>query len=504
MARQRLSKKLRFEVFKRDSFTCQYCGCKAPDVTLQVDHIEPVAAGGTNDLLNLTTSCIDCNAGKSDRRLSDDSVVVKRRRQIEDVQEREEQLRMLLDWQRSLAVLEDKAADEVAAYWGELVPPYSLTEHGKGTLRKTLAKFGVEEVMTAMRTAVRTYVTIEEGQPTAESVELAWKKVRGICSIERASQTKPYLKRLLYIRGILRNRLAHVNEPLALQLLEGLAVAGFDLDYLEAHAKEVPSWTQWRDDVEEMRLDADEPRDLVEAPEPEPVVQPKGPAPPDDAGGTEAPPSESRHEIRSSEYPWDMSGWCAEKSENVVWALARLSEAVKKGRDLDENLREGIEFFVHSALHDATKLLSFAAGAPWDPDHRDLVVEFGVRGYEELLVLYGLMDETTEDREEREWYASLDQRDKELSDLAYRVRGLVDQARGEARVPLFELVHSCAHDVGEVHTMREWTEAVSQGEVDWVAYTAVMRREAQALLDRAARRTNQPVLGPEEGGAHVS
>ena len=36
--RKPLSKKIRFEVFKRDAFTCQYCGQMAPDVLLEVDH----------------------------------------------------------------------------------------------------------------------------------------------------------------------------------------------------------------------------------------------------------------------------------------------------------------------------------------------------------------------------------------------------------------------------------------------------------------------------------
>ena len=53
--RKSISKKNRFEVFKRDSFTCQYCGASAPDVLLEVDHIKPVASGGTNDILNLIT-----------------------------------------------------------------------------------------------------------------------------------------------------------------------------------------------------------------------------------------------------------------------------------------------------------------------------------------------------------------------------------------------------------------------------------------------------------------
>ena len=50
MARKPLSKKIRFEVFKRDKFTCQYCGRMSPDVILEVDHIEPVAEGGDNEI----------------------------------------------------------------------------------------------------------------------------------------------------------------------------------------------------------------------------------------------------------------------------------------------------------------------------------------------------------------------------------------------------------------------------------------------------------------------
>lgn len=62
--RKALSKKTRFEIFKRDGFTCQYCGKQPPDVVLVVDHINPVANGGDNDQMNLVTSCETCNQGK--------------------------------------------------------------------------------------------------------------------------------------------------------------------------------------------------------------------------------------------------------------------------------------------------------------------------------------------------------------------------------------------------------------------------------------------------------
>lgn len=63
--RKPLSKQLRFDILKRDAFTCQYCGHSAPDVKLHVDHLTPVRIGGTNDAANLITSCEGCNLGKS-------------------------------------------------------------------------------------------------------------------------------------------------------------------------------------------------------------------------------------------------------------------------------------------------------------------------------------------------------------------------------------------------------------------------------------------------------
>ena len=69
--RKGLTKKQRFEIFKRDGFTCQYCGRRPPEVVLVVDHINPVANGGDNDPLNLTTSCYECNAGKGKTQLAD-------------------------------------------------------------------------------------------------------------------------------------------------------------------------------------------------------------------------------------------------------------------------------------------------------------------------------------------------------------------------------------------------------------------------------------------------
>lgn len=61
-----LSLRKRFFVLKRDGFTCKMCGANGPGVKLEVDHIVPVAEGGSDSLDNLQTLCFECNRGKRD------------------------------------------------------------------------------------------------------------------------------------------------------------------------------------------------------------------------------------------------------------------------------------------------------------------------------------------------------------------------------------------------------------------------------------------------------
>jgi hypothetical protein len=63
--RKPIGKSKRYDVLKRDNFTCQYCGRSAPEAVLEIDHKNPVSNGGSNNQDNLVTSCYDCNRGKS-------------------------------------------------------------------------------------------------------------------------------------------------------------------------------------------------------------------------------------------------------------------------------------------------------------------------------------------------------------------------------------------------------------------------------------------------------
>lgn len=60
-----LSKRLRFEILRRDNHTCRYCGSAAPTVRIVVDHVVPEALGGRSVPENLVACCEPCNSGKS-------------------------------------------------------------------------------------------------------------------------------------------------------------------------------------------------------------------------------------------------------------------------------------------------------------------------------------------------------------------------------------------------------------------------------------------------------
>ena len=58
---------LRHEVFHRDGYRCLECGASNKDIQLEIDHIKPVAQGGTDELNNLQTLCMTCNRAKNNR-----------------------------------------------------------------------------------------------------------------------------------------------------------------------------------------------------------------------------------------------------------------------------------------------------------------------------------------------------------------------------------------------------------------------------------------------------
>jgi len=251
MKRKGLSKKTRFEVFKRDSFTCQYCGGQAPDVVLRVDHINPVAGGGDNDILNLITSCEPCNQGKGARTLDDNSVITKQKAQLDELNKRREQLEMMLQWREALATLdadyvaaiEDRFKDETGCH---------LTESGRSTVKRWLKRFPLSEILSALDDALGSYYKggdPEDGERNNELAGKSFSMVPRIIGAKKRNADKPWMKDLFYVRAIVRNRM-YCNERVAIDLIERVYDLGGDIEDMKDWAKQARNWTNWRNEME--------------------------------------------------------------------------------------------------------------------------------------------------------------------------------------------------------------------------------------------------------------
>lgn len=250
--RKSLGKRVRFEVFKRDSFTCQYCGQKAPDVVLHVDHITPVASGGGNDLMNLVTSCVACNLGKSNKSLKAADELDKRRGQLEVLEERREQLELLHAWHLSLADLDSEAVTLAESLWARSIGCANerLTDAALASLRKVIRRHGFDLACEAISKAAASALCSPSYQESPDDQLNTWFwKIGSIANVLKQDRDDPGLARLFYIRGILRNRCNYINERWCIALLRDAREAGVSAHWLEQLAKSVTSWTQFRDQV---------------------------------------------------------------------------------------------------------------------------------------------------------------------------------------------------------------------------------------------------------------
>jgi len=174
--RRALSKKTRFEVFKRDVYACQYCGAHPPNVILEIDHIVPVAGGGSNKIDNLITSCFNCNRGKGAIPL--DKILPSMAEKSAKVAESELQLR---EYYKVLEAQESRLEGEMWAI-AEIMSPKCIKDGFKSawltSIKTFLKRLDFYEVANSMEVAVcrkpqRTYTTFQY------FCGICWSKIKG-------------------------------------------------------------------------------------------------------------------------------------------------------------------------------------------------------------------------------------------------------------------------------------------------------------------------------------
>lgn len=172
--RKPLSKRARFDVFKRDSFTCQYCGRKPPAVVLEVDHIVAVSKGGTNEDHNLITSCFDCNRGKADGTLGAVRIDTAARAAL--LQERLEQAEAYDQLLRDERAKLDAQIDAVIDVFRSAFDGYTLNDSTRPSIKAFLEKLPLLEVSDAMDLACS---RVSRDAAFRYFCGVCWRKIKG-------------------------------------------------------------------------------------------------------------------------------------------------------------------------------------------------------------------------------------------------------------------------------------------------------------------------------------
>lgn len=242
--RKSIPKSVRFEVFKRDGFKCQYCGQCSPDVILHVDHINPVSKGGDNDVMNLVTSCVDCNLGKGARELDDDTAVTKQRAQLEELNERREQLEMMIQWRESLKEMNSDVVDLVVSEIEEQMPGRTVNDMGRKNIRSWLRKFSLDQIFEAIEKSAER--NLRGPEITNESSAAFFDAIPKICYVGQLPEDQ---RLVYYARGIVRRRM-YCNDKVFFVLVKAAIEAGMDINDIVELAKSAKNWTEFRAELE--------------------------------------------------------------------------------------------------------------------------------------------------------------------------------------------------------------------------------------------------------------
>lgn len=146
--RKSTSKRMRFEVFKRDNFECQYCGRRPPKVPLEIDHIIPVSKNGKTTKDNLITACFDCNRGKSNIELDDVP-----RPLIETIERKKIAQLQYLDYKKVLKKEQKIIKDEINTIefvYCSSFAEYCFSDKFRITVKRFIKTLGVAAVEEAM------------------------------------------------------------------------------------------------------------------------------------------------------------------------------------------------------------------------------------------------------------------------------------------------------------------------------------------------------------------
>lgn len=247
---ENISKDLELAVFEKDSFTCQKCGRKVPNVVLLVLYKKSPECGGNDAISNLITWCHECAEAHDIIGMQN----IKR-----------EQLEMFFHWKQIGNDYSDDELRMLIEYINQKIRPWHwVNKTGEKKIRKEMRLNNITDIIDVIDEAFESSIEYENDKITKDSAEDFINNIPRYLTVKRKG---PVAQKILYIRGICRNSFNYCNEHIALELLQEYVQAlkdyGYDEEalmndltkYLQPETIKCKNWSQWKAMMEQWTSD---------------------------------------------------------------------------------------------------------------------------------------------------------------------------------------------------------------------------------------------------------
>ncbi len=167
------------------------------------------------------------------------------------------------------------------------------------------------------------------------------------------------------------------------------------------------------------------------------------------------------------------NGYLLEKAVYALRPLADIAQSLKEGTHSEEELKDFVEYQLHYAIFNLTKIASSVTETQWTTNDAATIFADPIDGLETLLVKYGWLKSTSRQQES-----------EKLNNFLLRsVQLLNDPNRAPARTLLHELIDTVELKYPEINRMSAGLERVHMGELSWDDFRSNALVEVSALLE---------------------
>jgi len=166
-----------------------------------------------------------------------------------------EDIKKMDDYATELLNIDEQIIEIVSSFWYSGTTS-TLSENGKVNIKKLLKRYKFEEVLKAMKASMSYIIYDANDNPELESLNKAFNKINTICNANRSDTKYEGDLKIVYIKGIIKNKLMmddFYKDNEILTLLRHMDSKGVSREEMRDISKTITSWSDMMKKFEEAK-----------------------------------------------------------------------------------------------------------------------------------------------------------------------------------------------------------------------------------------------------------